>query len=291
MNFKMGLYKFSTTSSSSESVSSTPMSKSGDKEIKPNSSEKEYYSFLKWFVGFTDAVYSNRRKYSTTKTSVNNLVVWGTNLQSTVGERFSRKQLATVRLTPYTKGVIVGLILSDGWLIISNSKNARLGFSQSGSHSEYFWFVFSLLSHYCSSYPTLRNRSRLGKQTIALQFLTRLMPCLTELHTLFYPNKVKVIPSNIYDLLTPVALAHLIMGDGGFKSKGIYICTDSYSIQDVVRLMNALILRYDLKCTLHKASNSCGYRIYISRNSVWKVKEIVKPYLVPSMYYKLGEEV
>ena len=31
------------------------MSKSGDKEIKPNSSEKEYYSFLKWFVGFTDA--------------------------------------------------------------------------------------------------------------------------------------------------------------------------------------------------------------------------------------------
>jgi hypothetical protein len=47
MNFKMGLYKFSTTSSSSESVSSTPMSKSGDKEIKPNSSEKEYYSFLK----------------------------------------------------------------------------------------------------------------------------------------------------------------------------------------------------------------------------------------------------
>jgi hypothetical protein len=30
------------------------MSKSGDKEIKPNSSEKEYYSFLKWFVGFTD---------------------------------------------------------------------------------------------------------------------------------------------------------------------------------------------------------------------------------------------
>lgn len=55
MNFKMGLYKFSTTSSSSESVSSTPMSKSGDKKIKPNSSEKEYYSFLKWFVGFADA--------------------------------------------------------------------------------------------------------------------------------------------------------------------------------------------------------------------------------------------
>lgn len=42
-----------------------------------------------------------------------------------------------------------------------------------------------------------------------------------------------------------MALAHLIMGDGGFKSQGIYLCTDSYSIQDVVKLINVLILRYD----------------------------------------------
>ena len=77
------------------------------------------------------------------------------------------------------------------------------------------------------------------------------------------------------------------MGDGGFKSKGIYLCTDSYSLQDVVKLMNVLIIRYDLKCTLHKAGIR-KYRIYISRHSVGKVIEIVKPHLIPSMYYKLG---
>jgi hypothetical protein len=42
------------------------------------------------------------------------LVVFGTNLQSTVGEKFTRKELATVILAPYYTGVIVGLILSDG---------------------------------------------------------------------------------------------------------------------------------------------------------------------------------
>lgn len=52
--------------------------------------------------------------------------------------------------------------------------------------------------------------------------------------------------------------------------------------------MNVLIIRYKLKCTLHKASNGKGYRIYISRNSVGKVIEIVLPYLTPSMYYKVG---
>jgi len=116
------------------------------------------------------------------------------------------------------------------------------------------------------------------------------MPCITELKSLFYPelSKIKVIPANIYELLTPVVLAHLIMGDGGFKSKGIFLCTDSYTIQDTVRLMNVLILRYELKCTFHRASNGIGYRIYISRNSVSKVVKLVKPYFTPSMYYKLG---
>jgi hypothetical protein len=36
------------------------------------------------------------------------------------------------------------------------------------------------------------------------------MPCLIELHSLFYPNGVKIVPQNIYELLTPIALAHLI---------------------------------------------------------------------------------
>ena len=47
--------------------------------------------------------------------------------------------------------------------------------------------------------------------------------------------------------------------------------------------MNVLIIRYDLKYTLHKVSNGKGYRIYISRNSVGKVVDIVLPYLIPSM--------
>jgi hypothetical protein len=53
------------------------------------------------------------------------------------------------------------------------------------------------------------------------------------------------------------------MGDGRYLSKGISLCTDSYPIEDVIRLMNVLIIRYDLKCTLHKSKNH--YRIYISR--------------------------
>ena len=52
------------------------------------------------------------------------------------------------------------------------------------------------------------------------------------------------------NFLTPIVLAHMIMGDGSVKSHGLDLCTNSYSIQDVIRLMNVLIIKYRLECNL-----------------------------------------
>jgi len=211
-------------------------------------------------------------------------------IQSTVGEKFTRKELAMVKLPPYLESVIVGLLLSDGWLIISNSKNARFGFKQALSNSAYVWFVFNILSHYCSSSPRLTSGIRAGKRFFGLQILTRLMPCRTELHSLFYINGVKIIPDNIFELLTPVGLAHLIRGDGSVARQGLILCTDSCSLPDVVRLMNVLIIRYELVCTLHKKKEN-QYRIYISSKSIPRLQRIVGPYMHESMLYKLSNGV
>jgi hypothetical protein len=72
------------------------------------------------------------------------------------------------------------------------------------------------------------------------------MLCLTELYSLFYLNGVKIIPNNIYELLTPIALAHMIMGDGSVKSHGLILCTNNSSLEDIVRLMNVIMIRYRL---------------------------------------------
>jgi hypothetical protein len=219
------------------------------------------------------------------------LVIWGTNLKSLVGCGRLTKQISNIIvLAPYQKNVIIGLLLSDGWLTIASktTKNARLGFKQSLSHSTYFWFVFLSLSHYCSSYPHLITGVRKGNRNYGLQFFTRSLPCMTLLHYLFYVNNVKVIPYNIYDLLTPVALAHWIMGDGtnehGF---GIILCTDSYSLQDILRLMNVLMIRYRLNCTLRKGHTPTNYRIYIKKSSMPLLISVVTPYYHNSMLYKL----
>jgi len=96
-----------------------------------------------------------------------------------------------------------------------------------------------------------------------------------------------------YNMLTPVALAHIIMGDGTAREYGLEICTNSYSLEDVVRLMNVLIIRYRLKCNIRikfrdnkKIQNE--YTIYIRQSSVSLLRTVVTPYFHPSMLYKLG---
>ena len=81
---------------------------------------------------------------------------------------------------------------------------------------------------------------------------TRGLPCFNTYRDLFYKNKIKRIPEDIYNFLTPVALAHLIMGDGKGRKHGLNICLDSYNLKDIIRLMNVLIIKYNLIIIINK---------------------------------------
>lgn len=210
-------------------------------------------------------------------------------MRSTVGTGRNTKIVKNmIVLPPYQKSVVVGLLLSDGYLASAKShENPHLAFKQSLKNSSYVLFVFSILSHYCNLYPSLVKSIRKNNTDLALFFRTRGLPCLFELRSLFYINKVKIVPSDIYNLLTPVALAHLIMGDGSAKQHGLILCTDSFELVDVVRLMNVLMIRYNVDCTL-RFHTKTQPRIYIRQRSMPIIRELVKPYMDKSMLYKIG---
>lgn len=215
------------------------------------------------------------------------IVVWGENLCSTVGYgRYTKIVKQMVKLPYYQESVIIGIILSDGHLF-SSHENPSLEFKQSFKNSLYVWFVFSILSHYCNRVPYPVKSIRNGKVHFALRMYTRGLPCFNTYRDLFYINKIKIIPEDIYNLLTPVALAHLIMGDGKGRKHGLNICLDSYNLKDIIRLMNVLIIKYNLDCTLHYHTPTQP-RIYIRQRSMDKLRSIVKHYMIPSMYYKIG---
>ena len=85
-----------------------------------------------------------------------------------------------VSLTSYLYGVVVGLMLSDAWMSKKNMNGqARLFLKQSINNAFYLFYTFSLLSHYCSSYPYIVN----SRGFIAVAFVTRTLALLNYITT------------------------------------------------------------------------------------------------------------
>lgn len=182
---------------------------------------------------------SDSSRVATTKKS---LVIYGSNLGSTIGMgRLSVKIRNFIFITPEIHYIIIGKLLSDGWLEKSTlNSNARFRFKQSINRADYVISSFIKLSHYCSSLPILVNSQRKGITHFGVVVTTRQLPCLNELYSLFYKNKVKVIPKNIYSLLTPLQICHWIMADGAVLNKGLVLCTDSFTLKEVCLLQDVL---------------------------------------------------
>lgn len=126
-----------------------------------------------------------------------------------------------------------------------------------------------------------------GKIFGAVTVQTRTYPFLTHLHFYFYKEGIKILPplDILFELVNPISLAFMIMGDGAIRNKGLLICTDNFTITEVVTLINILIIKYDFNCTIHYDNNYP--RIYISKRDMAKVRDLIGPHIIPSMKYKI----
>lgn len=88
--------------------------------------------------------------------------------------------------------------------------------------------------------------------------------------------------------MTPVVLAHLIMGDGNLKlpDRIIRIYTNSFTKEDVESLALSIFNNLNIQArVVHDRNNQ--YMIVISKSELPKVQNIVKDHMHPSMLYKI----
>ena len=137
--------------------------------------------------------------------------------------------------------------------------------------------------------PTIltRNNKKTGLITRSLYFRTLAMPCLNYYHELFYPNKQKIIPRNLEELLTARGLAYWIMDDGGKSVHNQTILhTRSFSKEEVIYLQFVLEKNFDLRTRLEEKKEN-QWVIYIPVRQKTRLKDIVSPYMHKSMLYKI----
>lgn len=79
------------------------------------------------------------------------------------------------------------------------------------------------------------------------------------------------------------------MGDGAKRNDGIILCTDGFTMREVVLLMNILKIRLGINTTIHKEKGRS--RIYINGRELRKIKGLIDKYVIEHFKYKLNNLV
>lgn len=196
-----------------------------------------------------------------------------------------------LELTKELEEMIIGLMLGGLFAEkISFNSNTRLQFKQSSKNKEYIDHLYSLFKEYCGSEPKVfsyfDHRPNKNKSYFSIKFSTYSLPCFNKFRFLFYNDEgVKIISDNLESLLTARGLAYWLMDDGYKSGNGFYFCTESYTLNENLKLAEILKNQFNLNCGVHKHTN--GYRLYINSSSQKDLLQLVKPYLISHFYHKL----
>lgn len=184
-------------------------------------------------------------------------------------------------LTKLERSVIIGSILGDGYMrIVPGRSDAFLEINHSLKAKEYVDYKFKILKRFCKSHPKERETNE-GRQ--AYRFFTKQHKSFTEIYAMFYKNGRKIIPKNLE--LDPVSLSIWYMDDGSkSRERDIYLNTQQFSVLDQKRLVVCL-RKLGINARLNKDKKY--YRIRILKESIMVFMNLIKPYIVSSMQYKL----
>jgi ubiquinol-cytochrome c reductase cytochrome b subunit len=216
-------------------------------------------------------------------------------LSASTSNEINKKIRSEKRIGPHNidiLSIIFGTLLGDGHAE-KRVNGTRISFYQEGSHKTYLLWLHYLISNlgYCNSTePKLQKRLGIkDKIRYVIRFKTWTYSSFNWIYDLFYINNVKIVPSILGIFLTPLALAIWIMDDGTKVGEGLKLCTNSFSFADCNFLVKLLHENFNLKASVQSAGakNKEQYHIYIWKESIPLLKEIVGPYIHPSMKYKL----
>jgi LAGLIDADG DNA endonuclease family len=205
------------------------------------------------------------------------------------------------RLPNYLNQALIGLLLSDGGLEKSTVRsNVRLSVIMSMDNYPYILHLYNLFEPYINT--DLRvlgvkvySEKEVYKYYSTVRFKTISMPQLLYYYNIFYKKNImnnkreKRVPIELKSNFNAVSLAHLIMGDGNYLRERniIRIYTNSFIKEDVILLSN--IINENLSINnkvIHDRNNQ--YIIVIEKDSINNTRDVLLPYMHPSVLYKVG---
>jgi hypothetical protein len=193
--------------------------------------------------------------------------------------------------------------------------------------AHYLYFLYFIFTNwgYTSSNAPIPFATKDGKENthLALRFRTLAVPSLAYIYNMFYPNtktkmpvhtetetepqlavntyatksrvlhNKKIVPNNIGYFLNARALSFWIMDNGSWAGSGVLLHCNNFVLSDVKLLANVLKENFNqlrrvtvrVKGWLPKDAH---HILYIHAESIKLLISLVKQYMRPEFFYKLG---
>lgn len=187
-----------------------------------------------------------------------------------------RKNLS-LAITDRQKEILVGCILGDAHI----QKLGKIIIEQSARQKDYLLWKYNELKNLC--YPAkpakiIRIDKRNNKEYYSNVFYSR--QYFREWRKIFYKENKKVFPDNL--LLTPLSLAVWYMDDGCFSKEKSTISIEGFSGENRNKVQKVFYEQFGIETAIGKSK-----KLVIRRKSQEKFYDLIRPYIILSMEYKI----
>lgn len=183
-----------------------------------------------------------------------------------------------------------GALLGDAYAE-KHGNGTRISFNHSSRQISFLRWMLKFLANkgYCNNtIPKISKQIGKGGQIYySAKFHTFTFSSFDWIRERFYIDGKKVVPKNIEEYLSPLAVAVWIMGNGHFTGSGLQLHTECFSPTDIELLCKTLTHKYGWKVSTKKKRET-ELLIYIWAQSMPSVISVVGPFLDESMKYKIG---
>lgn len=207
-------------------------------------------------------------------------------------ERLKRyHRLNSIQLSDLQIQCILGTLLGDASLSYRQKTDCfEYQLSHCKEQKEYIEHISQLLNVKCNKYIKNDNSFSSGKEYYKLSYHNKYELVKLAQHTI--NNGRKTITKEWVNLLQPIAIAYWFMDDGSSSwiknNPGIMVRFSTLSFtKDEISLLQNKLLEFGIETVTHNHTDGTGHELYIRQKSVNIFMNLVEPFVVNCMKYKI----
>ncbi len=172
--------------------------------------------------------------------------------------------------------------------------NANFKVDHCLKQKEYVMWKYEILKDFVPTEPKLSYRStqKGARYKKSWWFRTIRHPILTDIYREFYKTDSyrcgkKIVPERIISLLDPLGIAVWVMDDSSYSKGKIDISTYSFTLREIELLKKVMQEKFSITMSYFN-DRDIGYRMYCTTKETRKLSDLIYPYIIKTMRYKIG---